>query len=176
MTGQNAKIKKPKILSRQKVDFAKYLYLQNLFAIRYIVALLHIQKHSNFVKMHICMNKFSYISTVAVPVVTIGTTIPISWTSSGPDVKTYVVMWERDTSGECPDVDIGNDTITDGSTDYVIRELEEYSSYFIVVMAISGNRSAVSLKITGTTLEAGTDLSKRMIDMLSNIVLLYSSI
>ena len=111
------------------------------------------------------------------PVVTVGTTIPISWTSSGQEVDKYVVTWKRDTTGECPDVDIGNDTITDGSTDYIIRYLEEYSRYFIVVKAIiSPAGNAVSLEVTGTTLEAGEELSNRMIDMLSNTVLLYSSI
>ena len=108
--------------------------------------------------------------------VTIGTIIPIYWTSSGPKVKNYLVMWERDTSRECPDVDIGTHTIYDGSTVYVIRDLEEDSRYFIVVKAIHATGSAISFEITGTTREAGEELSNRMIDMLSNTVLLYSSI
>ena len=122
------------------------------------------------------LTKYSPISVVIPSVVTVNITIPISWTSSGEEVNKYVVTWERDTSGECPDVDIGNDTITDGSTDYIIRYLEEDSRYFIVVKAFSPAGIAVSLEVTGTTLEAGEELSNRMIDMLSNTLLLYSSI
>ena len=95
------------------------------------------------------------VPPVIFPVVNLATTIPISWTSSGSQVDKYVVMWERDTTRECPDVDIGNHTITDGSTDYVIRELEEDSRYFILVKAINKTGSAVSRKVAGITFEAG---------------------
>ena len=39
------------------------------------------------------------------------------------------MMWERDTSGECPDVDKDSAPITDGSTSYIITSLEEDSRY-----------------------------------------------
>ena len=117
------------------------------------------------------------MSTVSATVVTTDTTILISWTSSSPGVDKYVVKWERDTSGKCPDVDSGNDTIPGGSTDYLIENVEENSKYFIVVKAISPAGSIVRLKVSGTTLEAGERLSKIIIiDTLSNTVLLYSSI
>ena len=89
------------------------------------------------------------------PVVTVDITIPISWTSSGQEVDRYIVMWERDTSGECPDVDIGSYIITDGSTDYIIRDVEEDSRYFIVVQAMNNAGSADSFKIIGVTRKAG---------------------
>ena len=93
--------------------------------------------------------------TVVPPVVTVGTIIPIFWTSSGSDVYKYIVMWERDTSRKCPDVDIGNDTIPGGYTFYIIKNVEEDSRYFILVKAISDAGSAVSLKVTGVTSRAG---------------------
>ena len=97
--------------------------------------------------------------------VTIATTIPISWTSSGPNVERYVVTWDRDTSRECPDVDSGSHNIVDGSTtDYIIRNLQEDSSYFILVKAFSPAGMAVSLEVTGRTLEAGEGLCYRIID------------
>ena len=95
------------------------------------------------------------VPTVVPPVVTVGTTIPIVWTSSGSVVYRYIVMWERDTSGECPDVDIGNDTIPGGSTFYIIKNLEEDSRYFILVKAVSSAGTLNSLKVTGVTSEAG---------------------
>ena len=51
-------------------------------------------------------------------------------------VDSYEVMWQRDTSGECPDEDEGSTTITDGSTDYTITELEEDSTYKVTVTAM----------------------------------------
>ena len=66
------------------------------------------------------------------------------------------MMWQRDTSGECPDEDEGSTTITDGSTSYDIMGLEEDSSYSITVTAISvAGSSAVSNTVTAMTLEAG---------------------
>ena len=123
------------------------------------------------------------MSTVAAPVVSLGlssttsTTILITWNSFGQEVDNYVVMWVRDTSGKCLDVDSGNDTIPGGSTDYIIRNVEEDSKYFIAVKAISPAGSAVSLEVSGTTLKAGERLSNIVkIDILSNTVLLYSTI
>ena len=63
------------------------------------------------------------------------------------------MVWQRDTSGECPDEDKGNSTITDGSTNYDIMGLEEDSSYSISVTAnnVAGS-SAVSNTVTAMTL------------------------
>ena len=75
--------------------------------------------------------------TVSQPVVSItattATSITVSWTSAGPDIGRYEVMWERDTSGECPDEDRGSVAITDGPTQYTIAGLEEASTYTITV-------------------------------------------
>ena len=66
------------------------------------------------------------------------------------------MMWQRDTSGECPDEDEGSTTITDGSTSYDIMGLEEDSSYSITVIATNAAGSiAVSDSITAMTLKAG---------------------
>ena len=82
---------------------------------------------------------------------TSATTISLSWTSAG----SYEVMWERDTSGECPDEDEGSATIADGSTIYTIIGLEEDSSYTITVTETNAAGSAVSDPVTGMTGEAG---------------------
>ena len=129
------------------------------------------------ITINIVLFTCNFSSTVSVTVVTSGTKILISWTSSGPEVNKYIVTWERDTSGECPDVDSGNDTIPGGSIGYLIENVEEDSKYFIVVKAISPVGRAVGLVVSRTTPEAGERLSKIIIiDTLSNTVLLYSSI
>ena len=73
------------------------------------------------------------MSTVSATVVTTDTTILISWTSSGPGVDKYVVKWERDTSGKCPDVESGNDTIPGGSTDYQIENILLNALKFLII-------------------------------------------
>ena len=103
---------------------------------------------------------FMFASSVAAPVVSVGsttpTTISLSWTSAGSEVDSYEVTWERDTSGECPDVvDTDSTTIIDGSTIYTIRELEEGSSYTITMTATNAVGSEVSVPVTGVTKEAG---------------------
>ena len=66
------------------------------------------------------------------------------------------MMWQRDTSGECPDEDEDNISLTDGSTSYDIMGLEEDSSYSITVTASNAaGCSAVSNTVTAMTLEAG---------------------
>ena len=66
------------------------------------------------------------------------------------------MMWQRDTSGECPDEDEDNISLTDGSTSYDIMGLEEDSSYSITVTARNtAGSSAVSNTVTAITLEAG---------------------
>ena len=115
----------------------------------------------------ICLYYFntatSLLSPVEAPVVSVGstaaTTISLSWTSAGSVVDSYEVVWERDTSGECSDEDVGSDTITDGSTSYTITGLEEDSSYTITVNATNAAGSAVSDPVTGMTGEAGEGLT-----------------
>ena len=66
------------------------------------------------------------------------------------------MLWQRDTSGECPDEDEGSTTVTGGSTSYDIMGLEEDSSYSITVTARNtAGSSAVSNTVTAITLEAG---------------------
>ena len=87
---------------------------------------------------------------------TTATSITISWSvPRGSVVDSYDVMWERDTSGECPDEDGGNATITGGSTSHTIMEVEEYSSYTITVRANNLLWSAVSEFVSGVTKQAG---------------------
>ena len=87
---------------------------------------------------------------------TTATFISLSWTSAGSEVNSYEVIWQRDTSGECSDEDEGSVTLTDGSTSYDIMELEEESSYNIIVTAHNtAGSSAVSNTVTAMTLEAG---------------------
>ena len=85
-------------------------------------------------------------------------TISLSWTTASGTVNSYEVMWERDTSGECPGMDEGSVTITGGSTSYTILRLEEDSSYTITVTATNAVGSAVSVPVTAITLKAGEGL------------------
>ena len=109
-----------------------------------------------------------YVSTLYFPPVqtpmaavnsTTATNISLSWTSAGSVVDSYEVVWERDTSGECPDEDEGSATITDGSTSYTITGLEGDSSYTITVTATNAAGSAASEPVTGMTGEAGEGLT-----------------
>ena len=70
-------------------------------------------------------------------------------------MKSYVVNWKRDTSEECSDEDVGNTTVTDGSTNYSIDNLEEGSSYTITVTATNAAGSVVSDPVMGMTDEVG---------------------
>ena len=102
----------------------------------------------------------SIYTVVVAPVLsadsTTATSISLSWTSAGSEVDSYEVMWKRDTSGECPDVDEDSFSLTDGSTSYDIMGLEEDSSYSITVTASNAaGSSAVSNTVTAMTLEAG---------------------
>ena len=66
------------------------------------------------------------------------------------------MMWQRDTSGECPDEDEDSATISGGSTSYNIMGLEEDSSYSITVTAnYRVGSNAVSNTVTAMTLAAG---------------------
>ena len=91
-------------------------------------------------------------------VTTTATFITISWSvPSGSVVTSYEVMWQRDTSGECPDEDEGGSTInTDRTTiNYNISGLEEDSLYRITVTAVNSITSIVSDTVTVITEEAG---------------------
>ena len=88
---------------------------------------------------------------------TTATTISLSWTSAGSVVDSYEVMWERDTSGECPDEDRNNTSLSGSSTSYTIRDLEEDSNYTITVSASNEIGSADGF-INGATMEAGEPL------------------
>ena len=108
----------------------------------------------------VCYNVL-YFNAVQVPTVTTNspTTISLSWTSAGSEVDSYEVTWERDTSGECPDVDEGNATVSGSSTSYTITQLEEDSNYTITVTANNAVGSAISDSIIGMTQEAGKELN-----------------
>ena len=85
------------------------------------------------------------------------TSISLCWSVHSDSVAdSYEVMWQRDTSGECPDEDEGSTTITDGSTDYTITGLEEDSTYKVTVTAMysigitTGNANLTTLEAGGT--------------------------
>ena len=86
---------------------------------------------------------------------TTATSISLSWTTGGSEGVSYTVDWQRDTLGDCSDEVQGNNTITDGSTNYDIVNLEEDSSYSIGVTASNTLGNETSETITGTTLTAG---------------------
>ena len=86
------------------------------------------------------------------------TTISLSWTTSNGTADSYEVMWERDTSGECSDVDEDSATISGSSTNYTISGLQEDSNYTITVTATTALGSAVSVPVTAVTGEAGEGL------------------
>ena len=86
------------------------------------------------------------------------TTIQLSWISSGPVVEIYMVSWMKDVSAKCSNNHRDTTTITDGSTSYIITELEEDSTYNITVTASIAAASAISTLVTGKTMKAGNGL------------------
>ena len=69
------------------------------------------------------------------------------------------MMWQRDTSRECPDEDEDSISLTDGSTSYDIMRLEEDSNYSITVTASNAaGSSAVSNTVTVMTLGASEQM------------------
>ena len=88
---------------------------------------------------------------------TTATAISLTWSvPSGSVVTSYVVAWQRDTSGDCPDEDEGSMSITDGSTSLTLTGLEEDSDYRITVTATNAAGSgAVSHTVSAVTGEAG---------------------
>ena len=86
---------------------------------------------------------------------TAATTISLSWSTPNGTDANFVVIWKRNTSEECSDEDVGNSTITDGSTSYSIENLEEGSSYIITVTATNAAGSVVSDPVMGVTEDVG---------------------
>ena len=104
-----------------------------------------------------------FVFTVEAPVLSVqsttATTISLSWTSAGSMVDSYEVMWQRDTSGDCSNQDVGSTTLTDGSTSYIITGLEESSNYTIKVVAMNANEMEISNSVTGFIQESGAIIS-----------------
>ena len=70
-------------------------------------------------------------------------------------MTSYEVMWQRDTSLECSDVeDEGNDMVTGDFTEYTINGLEEDSSYIITV-TVPNDAGSSEDTVTAMTEEAG---------------------
>ena len=87
---------------------------------------------------------------------TTATSISLAWTSAGSVVASYKVVWQRDTSGTCPDVDSNSAILTDGSITYVIMDVEEISSYSVQVTATNAaGSSSESNEVIAETQEAG---------------------
>ena len=74
---------------------------------------------------------------------------------AGSVVDSFKVMWIAVTSEECHKIDMGNDTIIDGSNSYLITKLEEYTNYTINVIVLNAAGSAASDPVTENTREAG---------------------
>ena len=69
------------------------------------------------------------------------------------------MSWQRDTSGECPDVDRGSTPVTGSSTSTTITGREEDSSYFITVTVFNdAGSSEESNTVIAETKEAGERL------------------
>ena len=81
------------------------------------------------------------------------TYIRISWSVPSGVVTGYEVMWQRDTSIGCTDVDEGNETVR--NTHYLISRLEEDSRYRITVAATNSIARVDSYPVTAMTKEAG---------------------
>ena len=97
------------------------------------------------------------ISTISVNSTTL-TTISLSWSVASGTVDSYEVLWETDTTRECPDGDEGNVTITNGSTSYTIMKLKKGNRYNITVTATNVAGSTTSSIVTAMTVEAGEGL------------------
>ena len=86
---------------------------------------------------------------------TTATMIALSWTSGGSEVTIYQLMWQRNTSLECPYEDVGYNYTYADFTEYTITGLEEDSSYNITLIAIYNDSIVISNNVTAMTLEAG---------------------
>ena len=86
---------------------------------------------------------------------TTATSISLSWSApSGSVVDRYEVVWRRNASKECPDVDEGSTTLTNGSTNHLLMMLQEGSTYIITVTA-ANIFGAFNNSVYGVTEEAG---------------------
>ena len=86
-------------------------------------------------------------------------TAALSWTSAGSEVDSYEVMWQRDTSGKCPDEHEDSISLTDGSTSYDISGLFGTSTYRVTVRATNEAGTALSNELLVMTTEAGNRCS-----------------
>ena len=66
-----------------------------------------------------------------------------------------MVMWQRDNSVECPDVDDEGSVNITSYSNYTVTGLEEDSSYNITVVTSVASISEISNTITAMTQEAG---------------------
>ena len=85
-------------------------------------------------------------------------------------VDIYEVMWQRDTSGDCPDQDVGSTTLNDGSTSLIVTGLEESINYTITVIATNANVMEISNSVAGFTQESGAIMS--LLDLHNIIIML----
>ena len=94
-------------------------------------------------------------------VFTTSTTIQLSWTSSGPEVDSYGVMWKIDTSVECFE-NYTPSTHTTKSPIFTIVGLAVGSSYVFTVVETHSAGRAVSdrTRVTATTKETGEVLNR----------------
>ena len=86
------------------------------------------------------------------------TAISLSWSiPSGSVVTEYFVIWQRNTSAGCADVDNGGIiTITGSSTSHTVTGLEPGNQYTMTVTASNDAwNSSVSNAVTAMTEEAG---------------------
>ena len=137
-----------KVWNIQKIYYVSSKIKCSTFFYLWLISLLH---------FYLCYKELPNMPTLSVGDTT-PTTISLSWTTGVSFVDSYEVIWKRDISGECPDVDEGSATITDESTSYTIARLEEGSNYNITVTAINAAGSAVSVPVTAMTGEAGEGL------------------
>ncbi len=85
------------------------------------------------------------------------TTIRITW--QGQEfVDSHRISFQRVTGSQqvlCPDVShTGMETVDGGSTEYTVRDLQEYSTYSITLTAVNMAGETPST-LTATTLQAG---------------------
>ena len=124
-------------------------------------------------KFNICIVEGNLTHSAAVPGEpsassdsTAATSLSLSWSvPSGSVVDEYLIQWERDTSGTCPDEDTDSTTISGGSaTSHTIPGLEEDSTYTITVTASNGAGSSnVSNTVTAVTGEEGKGLQSLVV-------------
>ncbi len=85
------------------------------------------------------------------------TTIRITWDRQEV-VDSHRITFERVTGDQqvlCPDIiHPGMETVSGSSTEYTVRDLQEYSTYFITVTA-ANTAGETSSTLTVTTLQAG---------------------